>query len=122
MIDILHIKPSRIAEQWTLIDLRNFMSIKKGEFLKLGTHWERMIKRSVMFTRWVASEIVKKKKEAKRLEVYKRFINMGIKFLELKNFNGLMCVWGGLNTVFVHRLKKNKKETSKVLFKYLRSI
>jgi len=65
MIDILHIKPSRIAEQWTLIDLRNFMSIKKGEFLKLGTHWERMIKRSVMFTRWVASEIVEKKKRSK---------------------------------------------------------
>jgi len=71
MIDILHIKPSRIAEQWTLIDLRNFMSIKKGEFLKLGTHWERMIKRSVMFTRWVASEIVEKKKKQRDLKFTK---------------------------------------------------
>jgi len=38
---------------------------------------------------------------------------MGVKFLELKNFNGLMSVWGGLNTVFVHRLKKTKKKLPK---------
>jgi len=67
MIDVLSIKPSRIAEQWTLLDLLNFMSIKKGDFLKDNSgHWERMLKRAAMLTRWIASEIVEKKKRSKK--------------------------------------------------------
>jgi len=107
LINILHIKPSKLAEQWTLMDIRGILSIKKSEFLNPGNNWERMLKRSIMFTRWVASEIVEKSTVSKRVEAYKRFINMGVRFLELKNFNGLMCLWGGLNTISVDRLKKN---------------
>jgi len=42
---------------------------------------------------------------------------MAIKFLELKNFNGLMCVWAGLNAGAVNRLKRTKKKTAKITFK-----
>jgi len=43
----------------------------------------------------------------------RRFVMVALRFLENNNFNGLMCVWGGLNTVSVHRLTKTKKRLPK---------
>lgn len=43
----------------------------------------------------------------------KRFVQIALVFLENHNFNGLMSVWGGLNSVSVHRLNKTKKKLPK---------
>jgi len=43
----------------------------------------------------------------------KKFVQVALSFLELHNFNGLMSVWGGLNTTAVHRLSKTKKALPK---------
>jgi len=121
LFNILHIKPSRIAEEWTLMDIKGMLSIRKSEFLNPGSNWDKMLKRSAMFTRWVASEIVEKSTVSKRVKAYKRFIKMGVRFLELKNFNGLMCLWGGLNTISVDRLKKTKKKLPKQYFDIIKA-
>jgi hypothetical protein len=53
----------------------------------------------VQFQRWVASEIVQNIDINKRIETYKKFIQVALIFLENNNFNGLMTLWGGLNMV-----------------------
>jgi len=72
-----------------------------------------MLKRGALLSRWVASEVVQNVQTSKRVEVMRRFVNVIIRFLENNNFNGAMCIWGGLNTVSVHRLTKTKKKLSK---------
>jgi len=46
----------------------------------------------------------------KRIETYKRFVQVALIFLENNNFNGLMTLWGGLNMGCVARLAKTKKK------------
>jgi len=43
----------------------------------------------------------------------RRFITVIMRFLENNNFNGAMCIWGGLNTYSVLRLSKTKKRLPK---------
>ena len=50
---------------------------------------------------------------SKRIEVIKRFVQIGMQFLQMGDFNGLMCIWGGLNSVYVHRLAKTRKKLPK---------
>jgi hypothetical protein len=112
----LDIKTRQIAEQWTLLDMRNFMSITRSEYVQIGKsspNWEKMLRRGALISRWVASEVVQNVQMSKRVEVFRRFINVAIRFLEINNFNGAMCIWGGLNTVSVHRLTKTKKKLPK---------
>eukprot|EP01125_Pyxidicula_operculata_P008816 TRINITY_DN2925_c0_g2_i3.p1 TRINITY_DN2925_c0_g2~~TRINITY_DN2925_c0_g2_i3.p1 ORF type:complete len:515 (+),score=103.27 TRINITY_DN2925_c0_g2_i3:256-1800(+) len=113
---LLDLKPQQIADQWTILDMKNFLSIKREEFMKVEkdcVNWDRMMRRAAMLTRWVASEIVQVVERPKRVEVMRRFVLLAWALLENKNFNGLMCVWGGLNTVAVHRLTKTKKRLPK---------
>lgn len=76
-------------------------------------NWDKMLRRGALLSRWVASEIVQNVQTNKRVEVMRRFINVIMRFLENNNFNGAMCIWGGLNTVSVHRLSKTKKRLPK---------
>jgi len=107
---LLDLKIEQIADNWTLLDMRNFMQIKPEDFLCPSEAWNTMLQRSVLFTRWVTSEIVQIEDLSQRVEILRRFINIAMKFLENNNFNGLMCVWGGINTVAVYRLTKTAKK------------
>jgi len=114
---LAELKVADVAEQWTLLDVQNFKAIQRREFLapqaELRPNWERMLRRAAMFSRWVASEIVQQATLSQRVEVIKKFVQVALAFLELHNFNGLMSVWGGLNTTAVHRLSKTKKALPK---------
>eukprot|EP01130_Rhizamoeba_saxonica_P017204 TRINITY_DN8238_c0_g1_i1.p1 TRINITY_DN8238_c0_g1~~TRINITY_DN8238_c0_g1_i1.p1 ORF type:complete len:835 (-),score=187.36 TRINITY_DN8238_c0_g1_i1:56-2560(-) len=107
------LKASQIAEQWSLLDMQNFMDISTQSFITDDDAWNLMLKRSAMFTRWVASEIVDNIQMKNRVIAMKKFIQVALKFIENNNFNGLMCVWGGLNMVSVSRLSKTKKKLPK---------
>jgi hypothetical protein len=112
----LDLKNRQIAEQWTILDMRNFVAISRNEYTQLDKNtpnWDKMLKRGALLSRWVASEIVQNSQTSKRIEVVRRFINVIMRFLEYNNFNGAMCIWGGLNTVSVHRLVKTKKRLPK---------
>jgi len=71
-----------------------------------------MMARAVLLSQWVASEIVQIVDINLRARYFARFTRLALKFLELNNFNGLMCVWGGLNTGPLNRLLKTKKKMS----------
>uniref|UniRef100_A0A6B2L1S2 Ras-GEF domain-containing protein n=1 Tax=Arcella intermedia TaxID=1963864 RepID=A0A6B2L1S2_9EUKA len=107
----LDLKAIQVADQWTILDIKNFLQIDRDEYLRIqsDSNWDRMLKRAAVFSRWVASEIVQNVKTSKRVETIKRFVLIAMHFLENNNMNGLMCVWGGLNTISVLRLKKTKK-------------
>jgi len=96
--------------------MRNFLAIKREEYSQSDSrciNWDAMLRRAAMFSRWVASEIVQTVPTQKRIEVIRRFVMMAMRFLENNNFNGLMCVWGGLNTISVYRLTKTRKKLPK---------
>jgi len=106
----LDLKIEQVADQWTLLDMRNFMQIKTEDFLVPSEPWNQMLLRANLFTRWVTSEIVQVEDISQRAEIFRRFILVALRFLENNNFNGLMCVWGGLTSVSVHRLTKTAKK------------
>eukprot|EP01127_Copromyxa_protea_P000927 TRINITY_DN1083_c0_g1_i1.p1 TRINITY_DN1083_c0_g1~~TRINITY_DN1083_c0_g1_i1.p1 ORF type:complete len:922 (-),score=109.22 TRINITY_DN1083_c0_g1_i1:86-2851(-) len=110
---LFDMKPEQVADQWTLLDMRDFLKIKPIEFLYPGEHWNAMLQRSTMLSRWVASEVVQVPNVSRRAEVVERFLEIALRFLENKNFNGLMSVWGGLNSLSVHRLSKTHKKISR---------
>eukprot|EP01127_Copromyxa_protea_P020437 TRINITY_DN6844_c0_g1_i2.p1 TRINITY_DN6844_c0_g1~~TRINITY_DN6844_c0_g1_i2.p1 ORF type:complete len:564 (+),score=83.30 TRINITY_DN6844_c0_g1_i2:244-1935(+) len=122
--DLSDLKPNQIADQWTLLDFKNFSQIQRSDFLSStpSEHWNLMIKRSSVFTLWVASEIVQNLNITKRIEVIKKMVQIGMRFLENGNFNGLMCTWGGLNSVYVHRLKKTRKKMPKQISEIWKSL
>jgi len=104
-----------IAEQWTILDFKNLMEISRSEFFDIHSprpNWSRMLQRSVLLSQWVASEIVQTIDINDRAKMFSRFTKLALKFLEVNNFNGLMCVWGGLNTGPLNRLRKTKKRMS----------
>jgi len=104
-----------IAEQWTLMDCKNFLEINRSEFFDSKSErpcWKQMMSRAVLLSQWVASEVVQIVDINLRAKYFSRFTKLALKFLELNNFNGLMCVWGGLNTGPLNRLIKTKKKMS----------
>lgn len=46
--ELADLRPNQIADQWTLLDFRNFSKIKRDDFIskKLSEDWESMVKRS----------------------------------------------------------------------------
>ena len=126
-LSLLDIKPVVIAGQWTLLDMRNFQNIPVSEFYAQNTiderpEWYKMLSRGQAFTKWLAMSIVQVKQLPQRAKALKRAINLAVKFLELNNFNGLMCTWGALNTTAVHRLSKTFKKLPKSSVELFKSL
>jgi len=59
-----------------------------------------------MVSQWVSTEIVNSGSLKQRALAIERFIQLGQRFVELKNFNALMEMLAGLNRGSVQRLKK----------------
>jgi len=69
----LDLKTRQIAEQWTLIDMRNFVAISRAEYIQMDKNntpnWDKMLRRGALLSRWVASEIVQNVQTTKRVRL-----------------------------------------------------
>jgi len=105
-----------VAEQLTYQVHRIFQSIHAGELFKLewksakakktSPHVLASIDKFNMISGWVSTEIVMLQSPKLRAVAIERFIQLGQKLLELRNFDSLLAVISGLSHNSVSRLKK----------------
>ena len=106
-----------IAEQLTLMEHEMLQLIKPSEFLKQS--WSKSDKESkapnimvyiIWFnkvSRWVSTEIVKGNNAQERSVIIGKFIEIGMKLKELRNFNGVMEIISSLHSSSISRLKQS---------------
>jgi len=74
-----------------------------------------MVDRFNQVSYWVSSEVVMQTDLKKRQTLLKKFITIAEQMKEIGNFNGLMEIIGGLNSMPVHRLKSSWEQVPKNL-------
>jgi len=104
-----------IAEQLTLIEWEIFCKIHDSEFhhsnwkndstKKFAKNVCAMVDRFNVVSYWVATEIVMQTDLKMRVSLLKKFSQIAECMRDLGNFNGLMEIIGGLNSMSVQRLK-----------------
>eukprot|EP01125_Pyxidicula_operculata_P020760 TRINITY_DN7762_c0_g1_i1.p1 TRINITY_DN7762_c0_g1~~TRINITY_DN7762_c0_g1_i1.p1 ORF type:complete len:1452 (+),score=359.51 TRINITY_DN7762_c0_g1_i1:18-4373(+) len=104
-----------VAEQLTLIEFEIYSRIKFEELV--GQAWNKpslkclsrnvveLIRRANCVSFWVATSVLLLPQRKDRSNAITRFINIAKALYDMKNFNSLMSVIAGLNTISVSRLK-----------------
>lgn len=116
-MDITEWPSIEIARQLTLVEFELFESIQPRECLnqawntknqkKQAPNIFEMITRTNQVVNWVTYEIIKFEKVAQRQKAIQKFIKVARECKKLNNFNALLEIIGGLNSIAVHRLKKS---------------
>ena len=112
---ILDFDPLELARQFTIIESRIFCSIGPEELLALewtkktdsrAINVKAMSTLSTDLANLVADTVLQFDDVKKRVAVIKQWIKIGIKCLELNNYDSLMAIICSLNSSMVLRLKK----------------
>ncbi|KAF2235113.1 ras GEF [Viridothelium virens] len=112
---ILDFDPLELARQFTIIESRIFCAIQSEELL--GLEWTNknhskavnvraMSKLSTDLANLVADTILSVDDAKKRAIVIKQWVKIGMKCLELNNYDSLMAIICSLNSSMVLRLKR----------------
>ncbi|KAL6068111.1 hypothetical protein QOT17_008359 [Balamuthia mandrillaris] len=110
--------PLDVADEMTRIDFALFQRVKEREFLNLSwkdpnpnvaKNIKRIVERANRVSFWVATTIVTCRDLVARVSLLKRFLILAERCRELRNFNTLMVILGGLNLHPVSRLKRTWK-------------
>ena len=114
-ISLFMLDPLEAARQLYLIDFAYYSAIRPGEFIKLA--WSRkddvtrapsvlqVIRRSTQLTSFVCHTILELRDMKSRSEMVRIWILIMDKCRQLKNFNTLMAITGGLMSSSIHRLQ-----------------
>jgi len=112
---VIQVEDLTIAQQLTLIEFEIYSKIKETELL--GQAWSKekrqsvsqnvvqLIQRANRTSFWVATCIMIQPKVKDRAKVLTKFMNIAKHLRDLNNYNTLMGIIAGLNTVSVSRLK-----------------
>jgi len=105
-----------IAEQFCLIEFALFKAVDLKELCNLSWKSAQPKKTAInvvnLFTRfdmvsqWAATEVVMAHPSRQRIAVIEKLIQLAQKCAELRNYNSLMEILGGLNRGSVQRMKK----------------
>jgi hypothetical protein len=116
-MDITEWPSVEIARQLTLVEFELFESIQARECLNQAWNQKNqktqapnifeMITRTNQVVNWVTYEIIKFEKVEQRKKAIQKFIKVARECKKLNNFNALLEIIGGLNSIGVHRLKKS---------------
>ncbi|KAI9664573.1 MAG: hypothetical protein M1821_006019 [Bathelium mastoideum] len=112
---ILDFDPLELARQFTIIESRIFCAIQSEELL--GLEWTKkhhskavnvraMSTLSTDLANLVADTILSVEDVKKRAIVIKQWVKIGMKCLELNNYDSLMAIICSLNSSMVQRLKR----------------
>jgi len=106
-------EPMQVADELTLIEFRMFKEIHEREFMNLN--WKKkgskagnikkMVQRANNVSFWVGSMVLSCVDIRNRVAILKRFIIIAQRCRNIRNFNSLMEILGGLNLHPVSRLK-----------------
>ena len=109
---ILQFSTTQMAENLTLLEFDLFEKISATEFLSyhsnalLAPHLVLFINHFNAVTQWVSSEIIAAADIMKKISVLKKFINIGKKLYQCKNYNGAMEIYCGITKSPLMRIKK----------------
>jgi len=118
---ILDFDPLELARQFTIIESRVFCSIGPEELLALewtkktdsrAINVKAMSTLSTDLANLVADTVLQLEDVKKRALVIKQWIKIGMKCLELNNYDSLMAIICSLNSSMVLRLKKTWDQVS----------
>lgn len=111
----LDIPPEEIARQLAAREWKLWHGIRKNEFLpgawtcpekeKKAPHIVKMIRASNERTNWTIWEILSRKELNERGIAINHLISIADYSLKLQNFNAVMEIYAGLQSVAIHRLK-----------------
>nr|XP_020031672.1 ras guanyl-releasing protein 3 isoform X3 [Castor canadensis] len=114
-----HLEPIELAEHLTFLEHKSFRRIAFTDYQSYVIHGclennptlERSIALFNGISKWVQLMVLSKPTPQQRAEVITKFINVA-KLLQLKNFNTLMAVVGGLSHSSISRLKETHSHLS----------
>lgn len=110
------ISPKEVAEEITQTEWNILRCVNEWELL--NTNWNRtngselapnilaLIDRFNWTSRWISSKILRRDSPKKRADTLSSYIEMGTRFRELNNFNGIMEVLSSLHSTPISRLKE----------------
>ncbi|XP_034370411.1 ras guanyl-releasing protein 3 [Arvicanthis niloticus] len=115
-----HLEPIELAEHLTFLEHKSFRRISFTDYQSYVIHGclennptlERSIALFNGISKWVQLMVLSKPSAQQRAEVITKFINVAQKLLQLKNFNTLMAVVGGLSHSSISRLKDTHSHLS----------
>lgn len=115
-----HLEPIELAEHLTFLEHKSFRRISFTDYQSYVIHGclennptlERSIALFNGISKWVQLMVLSKPSPQQRAEVITKFINVAQKLLQLKNFNTLMAVVGGLSHSSISRLKETHSHLS----------
>nr|XP_044993527.1 ras guanyl-releasing protein 3 isoform X3 [Jaculus jaculus] len=115
-----HLEPIELAEHLTFLEHKSFRRISFTDYHSYVIHGclennptlERSIALFNGISKWVQLMVLSKPTPPQRAEVITKFINVAQKLLQLKNFNTLMAVVGGLSHSSISRLKETHSHLS----------
>ncbi|XP_007937081.1 ras guanyl-releasing protein 3 [Orycteropus afer afer] len=115
-----HLEPIELAEHLTFLEHKSFRRISFTDYQSYVIHGclennptlERSIALFNGISKWVQLMVLSKPTAQQRAEVITKFINVAKKLLQLKNFNTLMAVVGGLSHSSISRLKETHSHLS----------
>eukprot|EP00026_Physarum_polycephalum_P000252 Phypoly_transcript_00252.p1 GENE.Phypoly_transcript_00252~~Phypoly_transcript_00252.p1 ORF type:complete len:967 (+),score=140.75 Phypoly_transcript_00252:118-3018(+) len=110
------ISPKEVAEEITQTEWNILRAVSESELL--NTSWSKsnaseiapnilaFIDRFNWTSRWISSKILRRDTPKKRADTLSSYIEMGSRFKELNNFNGIMEVLSSLHSTPISRLKE----------------
>ncbi|XP_040848993.1 ras guanyl-releasing protein 3 isoform X1 [Ochotona curzoniae] len=115
-----HLEPIELAEHLTFLEHKSFRRISFTDYQSYVIHGclennptlERSIALFNGISKWVQLMVLSKPTPQQRADVITKFINVAKKLLQLKNFNTLMAVVGGLSHSSISRLKETHSHLS----------
>eukprot|EP01122_Echinamoeba_exundans_P009634 TRINITY_DN3451_c0_g1_i1.p1 TRINITY_DN3451_c0_g1~~TRINITY_DN3451_c0_g1_i1.p1 ORF type:complete len:1302 (-),score=280.44 TRINITY_DN3451_c0_g1_i1:19-3480(-) len=111
-------------ELWSSIKIEEFYhkAFEKGDKEQRTPNLQKYIKRFNDVTNWVVAAILQAQKRKDRVNVIVKFIRLMYELKTIKNFNGMMAVFGALNMIAIQKLKKTWKDVPKKAMDLMRAV
>ena len=119
-IDFDEVHPKDLAHHLTLVSVDLLKAIAPDEFVfyiwgkksnpltaRMTQNLQRLIERFNKIGLWVATEICACQDPRRRIAMVEKFIAVAKQLLKIQNFNDVIAVISGLQTIPVYRLKKS---------------
>lgn len=102
-------------DHWCSIPIEEFYhkAFEKGDKDVRTPNLQKYIRRFNDVTNWVVATVLQAQRKKDRVNVIVKFIRIMYELKLIKNFNGMMAIFGALNMIPIQKLKKTWKDLPK---------
>jgi hypothetical protein len=111
-------------EQWSSIRIEEFYhkAFEKSDKEQRTPNLQKYIKRFNDVTNWVVAAVLQAQKRKDRVNVIVKFVRLMFELKSIKNFNGMMAIFGALNMIPIQKLKKTWKDVPKKAMDLMKAV